>query len=130
VVELLEPFAQIVDVSPEFTLQPPGRVLEPVLLGTDHLHQLIAPGAQRPQFAGLLVRQLAHWQVRPLGIQRQHPRIERVSLGQLPHPAGEVPYPARIDQHHRQAGGAQRPHQQRLVAAGGFHHDALAAKRF
>jgi hypothetical protein len=49
--------------------------------------------------------------------------VDRIGLGQLAGGAGEIADLARVDHRQRQMGSRHRARHDRLVAAGGFHHD-------
>src|SRR5713101_2948778 len=104
-------------------------MLQAVALGVNHLQQVHAPGAQLPELAGSLIRQLLYLELRTLGAQRQQLSIDVVGLFQPANAFGEVPYPTGIDHHHRHSGSTQSGDHQRLVPTGGFHHHPRAVQR-
>jgi len=83
------------------------------------LGQLAPPGLRR-----LVAHQLQHR--RHLC---QHPRIERIGLGQLSGRLGKVARLPGIEAHHRQARRMQRIKRRLLVAAGGFQHHQTQGMR-
>ncbi len=57
----------------------------------------LAPHTQFPQRPGLRIRQLPQRGLHPFRIQRNHPRIEWIGLGQLPDRAREVAHLTGVD---------------------------------
>ena len=101
-------------------------VLEVVVLGHAHVHELAAPRHQLGQLLALLVEQRGDV-LGPILVARQHvgevaqrAGIDLVGLGQHAHGLGKVARLPRIDARHRDARALQRAHQAALVAAGGL----------
>ena len=103
-------------------------VLEAIVLGHAHVHELAAPRHQLGQLLALLVDQRRDV-LGPILVARQHVAevaqragIDPVGLGQHTHGLGEVARLPRIDARDRDARTLQRTHQAALVAAGGLEH--------
>ena len=97
-------------------------------LGREHADQLAAAQHQRLQVLLLGVGQRLH-EALALGVRcddlsqlREHARIDRIGLGQLPHRLGKVARLARVDQRHRYPRRLQRAGQRKLIAPARFEH--------
>ena len=104
------------------------RVLElaaTLAFAADHLDDLPAPGDQFAEPTRGFVRQRPRLRLDGLGEARDRLRVQPIGLGQPAGGAGEVADLARVDDHQRQAGGAECRGDGRLEAARGFEQDEL-----
>ena len=103
-------------------------MLEVIVLGHAHVHELAPPRHQLGQHLSLLVDQRRD-ELGPILVARQHVAevtqragIDLVGLGQHTHGLGEVARLPRIDACDRDARTLQCTHQPALVAPGGLEH--------
>jgi hypothetical protein len=92
-------------------------------LAADHRDDPPAARDQPAEAARGLVRHGPRLRPHGLGGACDRLGVEPVGPGQPARGAGEVADPARVDDHRRRAGGAQRRSGRRLGAAGGLKHD-------
>jgi hypothetical protein len=95
-------------------------VLEPVVLGDDHVDELAPAGDQLDQGHAAV---FDFWGLRRPhgpGKVRDNPGVDPIRLGQPAARSGEVPNAAWIDDRHRCSGPLQRAHDLQFVTAGRF----------
>jgi hypothetical protein len=83
----------------------------------------------RRRWPSLPIRQRPWLRPHRLGEARDRFGVQAIGLGEPPGGAGEVADLARVDDHQRQAGGAERRGDGRLKAPGGLKHDQPRGKR-
>jgi hypothetical protein len=127
--ELLDRAREPRDVGPDALPQPLGaRLAVPVLLRSQHVHELAAPGHELPEHLGLFRGQRPRRRLHRLGKAGIGARIEPVRLRQLPAGPRELPDLPGIDHRHREPRVRERRRDRALIAAGGFQYNQRRAQ--
>ena len=98
-------------------------LLQPLLLGGEHLQQLAPALDQEGELALGGIRQRPDRGLHLLGKAGEGQRIDPIGLGQEAGRAREVPHPRRIDDADRERGRTEGGDDRLLIAAGGLQHD-------